>query len=66
MDTGSGEFKKISDEEFEKQMEKPILPRKPMVFRVGEILEIRGSRFRVEKIQRKKIILKLLPQLNNE
>lgn len=62
MDTGSGEFKKISDIEFEEQIEKP----KPMVFKVGEILEIRGSRFRVEKIIRKKIILKLLPQLNNE
>jgi uncharacterized Zn finger protein len=61
MDTGSGEFKKISDIEFEDQMENP----KPMVFKVGEILDIRSSRFRVEKIQRKKMILKLLPQLGN-
>lgn len=61
MDTGSGEFKNISDVKFKDQMKKP----KPMVFKVGEILEIRSSRFRVENIQRKKIILKLLPQLGN-
>lgn len=66
MDTGSGEFKKISNEKFEEQIKKPILPRKPMVFKVSEILEIRGSRFRVEKILRRKMILKLLPQLVND
>lgn len=59
MDTGSGEFKKISEIKFEEQMKEP----EPLVFKVGEILEIRGSRFRVEKIQRKKMILKLLPQI---
>jgi len=60
MDTGSGEFRKISDKEFEERMEKP--KSEQLVFRVGETLDIRGSRFRVEKIIRKKIILKLLPQ----
>lgn len=62
MDTGTGEFKKISNEEFEKQIKKQ---EKSLVFRIGEVLEIRGSRFRVEKIQRKKMILKLLKQPNN-
>lgn len=61
MDTGSGEFKKISMDKFEEQMEKA----NPVVFKVGEILEIRGSRFRVDKVLRKKMLLKLLPKLNN-
>jgi len=59
MDTGKGEFTKILDKKFEEQM---LLP-KPKVFRVGEILEIRGSRLRVEKITRNKLVLKLLPKL---
>lgn len=61
MDTGLGEFKQISLDELQEQIKKS----NPMVFKVGEILEIRGSRFRVEKIQRKKMILKLLPQSGN-
>ena len=59
MDTGKGEFAKIPSKKFEEQM---LLP-KPKVFRVGEILEIRGSRLRVEKITRNKLVLKLLPKL---
>lgn len=62
MDTGSGEFKKISMDELEEQMEKA----NPKVFKVGEILEIRSSRFRVDKVLRKKMLLKLLPKLNNQ
>jgi len=58
MDTGNGTFKKISNEKFEEQMKKS----EPLVFKVGEILEIRGSKFRVEKIIRKKLILRLLPK----
>lgn len=61
MDTGKGEFEKISNKEFEEQMEKP----EPMVFKVGEILTVKGSRLRVEKIVRKKMILRLLPQLKS-
>jgi len=58
MDTGNGEFRRISEKRFKEQIAKS----EPMVFKTGETLEIRGSRFRVEKIQRKKIILKLLPK----
>jgi len=61
MDNKCGNFRKISDETFVEEMKKP----NPMVFKTGEILEIRGSRFRVESIQRKKMILKLLPALSN-
>jgi uncharacterized pyridoxamine 5'-phosphate oxidase family protein len=59
MDNNKGNFEEINEEKFVEQMSKS----KPQVFRVGEILEIRGSRLRVERIEKKKIILKLLPQL---
>ena len=58
MDTNNGNFEIIGTEKFEQQLKKE----KPQVFKVGEIIEIRGSRFRVEKIMRKKLMLKLLPQ----
>ena len=34
------------------------------IFRVGEIVEIKGSRFKVSKIIREGLKLKLLPQTN--
>lgn len=58
MDNSKGQFEQISEKKFEEQMEKPT----PMVFKTGEIIEIRGSRLRVEKIWKKKITFKLLPQ----
>ena len=59
MDNRDGTFKPIDQIKYAEQMQVP----EPMVFKEGEILEIRGSRFRIEKIQRKKLILKLLPSL---
>ncbi len=61
MDNGNGILEKITEEKFEQQINKA----KPMVFKVGEILEIRGSRFRTEKVLRNKIVLKLLPTLSS-
>jgi len=58
MDNNRGSFEEINEQKFIEQMSQPT----PQVFRVGEILEIRGSRLRVEKIENKKLILKLLPQ----
>ena len=58
MDNTRGLFEPISDKKFIEQLTQP----KPMVFKIGEILDIRGSRLRVEKILRNKLILKLLPQ----
>jgi len=58
MDKGNGNFNDISAELFTKQMQTA----KPMVFQRGETIEIRGSRFRVEKVHRNKLILKLLLQ----
>ena len=58
MDNRKGNFEEINEDKFIEQMAKPM----PMVFKVGEILEIRGSRLRIERIDKKKLILKLLPQ----
>jgi len=62
MDTGNGTFKQIEENVFSQQMEEE----NPMVFKEGEIIEIRGSRLRVDKIYKKKITFKLLPQLKNK
>ena len=62
MDNTRGLFEPISDKKFIEQLTQS----KPMVFKVGEILEIRGSRLRVEKILRNKLVLKLLPQTQND
>ena len=59
MDNSKGFFEKINEETFEKQMQQE----NPQVFKVGEIIEVRGSRLRVEKIYKKKITFKLLPIL---
>jgi len=58
MDNNRGMFEAINEEKFEEQMQQES----PQVFRVGEIIEVRGSRLRVEKIYKKKITFKLLPQ----
>jgi len=58
MDNGKGQFEPISREEYFEQMQEL----KPSVFKVGEIIEDRGSMLRVEKIWKKKITFKLLPK----
>ncbi len=58
MDNQKGEFNEISEEQFTEQMQEE----KPLAFRTGEILEIRGSLFRIELIKKRKLILKLLPK----
>ena len=58
MDNNRGMFEEINEEKFDEQMQHET----PQVFRVGEIIEVRGSRLRVEKIYKKKITFKLLPQ----
>ena len=62
MDNTRGDFLEISNEQYEKQMEQE----NPMVFKVGEILEVRGSRLRIERIDRRKLTLKLLPQTKKQ
>lgn len=58
MDNNEGLFKAINEEKFNEQVKE----NEPQVFRVGEILEIRGSRFQVKKIYPRKLLLKLLPK----
>jgi len=67
MDNGKGSFVQVSEKTFGEEVKEHGTP-PPKIFIVGEILKIRDSRFRVERIIRKKMILKLLPQLgdNNE
>jgi len=62
MDNRQGEFIPISNKKFEEQMTQP----EPLVFRVGEIIEVRGSRLRVENIRKNKITFKLLPELKQQ
>lgn len=59
MDNGKGSFIPIEEDKYQDQMSKI----NPQVFKVGEIIEVRGSRLRVHKILKNKIIFKLLPQL---
>ena len=73
MDTGSGKFKRFyipikagQDEAFEKTIQaardllKERYPNHGGTFQEGEELEIKGSRFRVSKIIRNGLKLKLL------
>ncbi len=62
MDNTKGQFEPISIEKFNEQMQQS----QPLVFKVGEILEIRGSRFRVMNIKKSKMYLKLLPCINKQ
>ena len=35
------------------------------IFQIGRIVEIHNSRFRIEKILKRKLVLKLLPKIKN-
>lgn len=58
MDTGRGNFARISPEVAQKYEETGLLD--TGIFRVGEILTIKGSKFRIQSIGRTKMKLKLL------
>jgi hypothetical protein len=67
MDTGEGRFVPVEgDDDSERAKSLRELKRKYTnyggVFRVGEIVEIKGSRFKVNKISPKKLILRVLPK----
>lgn len=61
MDNGKGKFIPITDEKFNAQIEEP---NNALVFKIGEIIKVRGSRLRVHKIHKNKITFKLLHKLN--
>jgi len=57
MDTGKGRIEPISKEKFEELDKKEVSG----VFRIGEVLKIKGSNFVVHALRPKKMILKVLP-----
>lgn len=65
MDTGQGRFEQVNAdsekqlEEMKKLLEKQY-PQHGGWFREGEIVELKGSRFRVKRIKPNEITLKLL------
>ena len=61
MDNTRGIFEPITNEKFIEQLTKP----NPLVFKVGEIIEVRGSRLRIQHIKGSKIVMKLLPHINH-
>ena len=63
MDSGEGSFKMIDESEARELMENDY----PLgIFKVGEEVELKGSRFRIKSIKLKELRLKLLPQKANE
>jgi hypothetical protein len=65
MDTGRGYFEHFKDEEELRKKMHEMWNKHPKhggVFRVGEIIEIKGSRFEVSKIINDGLKLKLLPR----
>ena len=65
MDTGEGKFHKF-ESPFEEQALRKKYPKSKGVFTVGEILEIKESRFKVKDISVWGIKLKLLKPINKE
>jgi hypothetical protein len=61
MDTGEGKFEMFESVEKLEQLNKRY-PNHGAIFREGEIVEIKGSRFRVSKIIRNGLKLALLPK----
>jgi len=61
MDTGNGNFK-LFDDENQTNLLKIFYRNLGGTFRVGEEVELKGSRFRVKKITPKELRLKLLPR----
>jgi len=59
MDTGEGRFEMIAEARAKSLIEENY----PLgIFRVGEEVELKGSRFRVKSVKPKELRLKLLPQ----
>lgn len=64
MDSGNGKFERLEQERYDRLLhgEEEIPERAGGIFSIGEELEIKSSRFRVRKITRKDLILRLLPR----
>ena len=62
MDDGRGSFIPIPEEIYQEKIDELDSG----VFKVGEIVELRGSRFRVKAIKPTELRLKLLPRKDKE
>ncbi len=58
MDTGRGEFAKISEEKADELFEKNV----EGLFRLGEIIKVKGSLFKVHNINKFGLKLRILPK----
>ena len=65
MDDGKGRFREVEEAELYQILERGKGTEIPYLFRVGEELTIKGSRFKVRNITPKKLILRLLPRLTD-
>jgi len=61
MDTGEGRFKELKTLEELRSMQEEY-PLHGGVFTKGEIVELKGSRFKIKTISPKELRLKLLPR----
>ena len=61
MDTGEGKFVML-DEGIKKAVLEQKYPRHGGWFRVDEVVELRGSRFRIKSVKPTELRLKLLPK----
>ncbi|GAF86122.1 unnamed protein product [marine sediment metagenome] len=71
MDTGRGNFVPINAEKEKELLEKISelqneYPSHGGVFHVGETVELKGSKFKIQKIIPKKLILRLLSKMPKE
>ena len=64
MDTGKGYFQLLEADKYLELIEEQGNDRK--LFRTGEEVELKGSRFKVHAIKKNRLILKLLPSIHLE
>ena len=63
MDNGKGRFEMINESKARELIENDY----PLgIFRVGEIIELKGSRFRIKSVKLKELRLKLLPSMGSQ
>lgn len=71
MDTGEGRFKGFTasgEKEFKERMSElqKLYPGHGGIFKVGEEVELKGSRFKISKILQGGLKLKLLPKVSED
>ena len=66
MDDGKGKFVDVPVVLLARNDDGTIDTKVPHIFHVGEELTIKDSRFRLTKIKRKDIVLRLLPRLKEK